>query len=84
MSFLPREMWFIRIPITQLFYVNSCTYYILNYVLPGAVPNAVGINEYVRGSHHIYAVLVGLCSSIFGGVSYCLTKAGAKTTDQPV
>nr|GLL24196.1 probable transport protein YPL264C isoform X2 [Ipomoea trifida] len=50
----------------------------------GAVPNAVGINEYVRGSHHIYAVLVGLCSSIFGGVSYCLTKAGAKTTDQPV
>ncbi|XP_019162379.1 PREDICTED: probable transport protein YPL264C isoform X2 [Ipomoea nil] len=53
-------------------------------ITKGAVPNAVGNNEYLRGSHHIYAVLVGLCSSIFGGVSYCLTKAGAKTTDQPV
>ncbi|KAH7576697.1 hypothetical protein JRO89_XS01G0132700 [Xanthoceras sorbifolium] len=38
----------------------------------------------VRGSHHIFAVLVGLFSSITGGISYCLIKAGAKASDQPV
>ncbi|CAH9060411.1 unnamed protein product [Cuscuta europaea] len=40
--------------------------------------------SYVNGYHHSYAVLVGLCSSIAGGISYCLIRAGAKTTDQPV
>ncbi|KAK3184424.1 hypothetical protein Dsin_031710 [Dipteronia sinensis] len=38
----------------------------------------------VKGSHHIFAVLVGLFSSITGGISYCLIKAGAKASDQPV
>ncbi|XP_050206782.1 uncharacterized protein LOC126656289 [Mercurialis annua] len=37
-----------------------------------------------RGSHHVYAVLVGLFSSITGGISYCLIKAGARACDQPV
>lgn len=41
-------------------------------------------DSYVRGSYHIYAVLVGLFSSITGGISYCLTRAGAKASDQPV
>jgi hypothetical protein len=41
-------------------------------------------NIYLRGSHHIYVVLVGLFSSITGGVSYCLIRAGAKASDQPV
>ncbi|XP_059450779.1 uncharacterized protein LOC132181540 [Corylus avellana] len=41
-------------------------------------------NIYLRGSHHIYLVLVGLFSSITGGVSYCLIRAGAKASDQPV
>ncbi|GAV72174.1 EamA domain-containing protein [Cephalotus follicularis] len=41
-------------------------------------------NVNVKGMHHIYAVLVGLFSSITGGISYCLIKAGAKASDQPV
>ncbi|XP_065875295.1 uncharacterized protein [Euphorbia lathyris] len=38
----------------------------------------------VQGSYHVYAVLVGLFSSITGGISYCLIKAGAKACDQPM
>ncbi|KAM4093108.1 hypothetical protein ACB094_06G090200 [Castanea mollissima] len=41
-------------------------------------------NAYLSGSHHIYVVLVGLFSSITGGISYCLIRAGAKASDQPV
>lgn len=37
-----------------------------------------------QGSDHIYAVLIGLFSSITGGISYCLIRAGAKASDQPV
>lgn len=39
---------------------------------------------YLSGSHHIYVVLVGLFSSTTGGISYCLIRAGAKASDQPV
>ncbi|KAH7860751.1 hypothetical protein Vadar_017636 [Vaccinium darrowii] len=41
-------------------------------------------DSYAQGSHHIYAVLIGLFSSITGGISYCLIRAGAKASDQPV
>ncbi|KAJ0052929.1 hypothetical protein Pint_01967 [Pistacia integerrima] len=41
-------------------------------------------NSNVRESHHIYAILVGLISSITGGINFCLIKAGAKASDQPV
>ncbi|KAL3502658.1 hypothetical protein ACH5RR_037107 [Cinchona calisaya] len=40
--------------------------------------------SYVKGSYHLYAALVGLFSSIVGGVSHCFTRAGAKAADQPV
>ncbi|KGN47960.1 uncharacterized membrane protein YMR253C isoform X2 [Cucumis sativus] len=36
------------------------------------------------GSHHAYAVLVGFVASIAGAVSYCLIRASAKASDQPV
>lgn len=38
----------------------------------------------MQGSHHIYAVVIGLFSSIAGGISLCLIRAGAKASDQPV
>lgn len=38
----------------------------------------------VTGSHLIFAVLMGLFSSITSGISYCLIKAGAKASDHPV
>ncbi|OAY35075.1 uncharacterized protein LOC110628714 isoform X1 [Manihot esculenta] len=41
-------------------------------------------NTTAKGSQHIYAVLVGLFSAITGGISFCLIKAGAKASDQPV
>lgn len=41
-------------------------------------------NAYVRGSYHVYAILVGLFSAITGGISYCLVRAGAKASDQPM
>lgn len=40
--------------------------------------------SYVKGSNHLYAVLVGLVSSTVGGVSYCFIRAGAKAADQPL
>ncbi|XP_076920233.1 putative membrane protein YMR253C [Bidens hawaiensis] len=33
---------------------------------------------------HVFAVLIGLVSSLAGGVSYCFLRAAAKTSDQPV
>lgn len=33
---------------------------------------------------HVFAVLIGLVSSLAGGVSYCFLRAAAKASDQPV
>jgi drug/metabolite transporter (DMT)-like permease len=38
----------------------------------------------INGIRHIYAILIGLFSSISGGVTYCLIRAAAKASDQPV
>ncbi|XP_059661920.1 uncharacterized protein LOC132308001 [Cornus florida] len=38
----------------------------------------------VQGSHHIYAILIALFSAITGGINYCLIRAGAKASEQPV
>ncbi|CAK7349031.1 unnamed protein product [Dovyalis caffra] len=38
----------------------------------------------IKSSNHVLTVLVGLFSSITGGISYCLLKAGAKASDQPL
>ncbi|KFK38439.1 hypothetical protein AALP_AA3G113400 [Arabis alpina] len=43
-----------------------------------------GNSENLKGNHHIYAVLLGLVSSITGGISYCLIKAAAKASEHPV
>ncbi|KAF6159132.1 hypothetical protein GIB67_032749 [Kingdonia uniflora] len=40
--------------------------------------------DIVRGNHSAYAVLLGLFSSLSGGISYCLIRAGAKASEQPV
>ncbi|XP_047268110.1 uncharacterized protein LOC107871885 [Capsicum annuum] len=45
----------------------------------GAFPSSTGVSEF-----HIFAVLVSLFSSVASGVTYCLTRAGAKAADQPV
>ncbi|RZC65761.1 hypothetical protein C5167_009454 [Papaver somniferum] len=44
----------------------------------------LGNSYIVRVNHPFFAVLVGLLSSITGGISYCLIRAGAKASDQPV
>ncbi|CAI0550955.1 unnamed protein product [Linum tenue] len=38
----------------------------------------------LKGMHYVYAILAGLFSSVTGGISYCLIKAGSKACDQPV
>ncbi|XP_062106035.1 uncharacterized protein LOC133817508 [Humulus lupulus] len=49
------------------------------------VNNGEGGNaSYIWGSNHIYAILVGLFSALTGGISYCLIRAGAKASDQPM
>lgn len=45
----------------------------------GVFPSSIEVSE-----SHIFAVLVGLFSSVASGVTYCLTRAGAKAADQPV
>ncbi|KAJ0989558.1 hypothetical protein J5N97_007914 [Dioscorea zingiberensis] len=37
-----------------------------------------------KGRHLIYPLLVGIVSSTTGGISYCLIRAGAKASDQPL
>ncbi|KAL3572948.1 hypothetical protein D5086_026852 [Populus alba] len=46
----------------------------------------VGETNYIAimGRNHVITVLVALFSSITGGISYCLVKAGAKASDQPL
>ncbi|KAJ4730099.1 Nodulin MtN21 /EamA-like transporter family protein [Melia azedarach] len=56
--------------------------FIFRRILTSQAGEASNLN--VRGSHHIFAVSVGLFSSITGGISYCLIKSGAKASDQPV
>ncbi|KAL5076226.1 hypothetical protein RYX36_015210 [Vicia faba] len=41
-------------------------------------------NANAKPTHHIFEILVGIFSSIIGGTSYCLIKAGAKASDQPL
>ncbi|XP_050382517.1 uncharacterized protein LOC126799364 isoform X2 [Argentina anserina] len=43
-----------------------------------------GNNTSLSGSSHIYAILAASLSSITGGISYCLIRAGAKSCDQPL
>ncbi|CAL1393675.1 unnamed protein product [Linum trigynum] len=38
----------------------------------------------LKGMHYVYAIIAGLFSSVTGGISYCLIKAGSKACDQPV
>ncbi|XP_069154189.1 uncharacterized protein [Solanum lycopersicum] len=45
----------------------------------GVFPSSVEVSE-----SHILAVLIGLFSSVASGVTYCLTRAGAKAADQPL
>lgn len=37
-----------------------------------------------RGKNFIFSIFVGIFSTILGGVSYCLIRAGAMASDQPV
>lgn len=41
-------------------------------------------NAYAKPSHHIFEILLAIFSSIIGGTSYCLIRAGAKASDQPL
>lgn len=50
----------------------------------GLANKGEGTNVYIKGSNHIYAILVGIFSAITGGISYCLIRAGAKASDQPM
>ncbi|XP_022930868.1 uncharacterized protein LOC111437225 isoform X1 [Cucurbita moschata] len=38
----------------------------------------------ILGSHRMYAILIGVLTSIAGGISFCLIRASAKASDQPV
>ncbi|GFY97560.1 nodulin MtN21 /EamA-like transporter family protein [Actinidia rufa] len=50
----------------------------------GIAKAAEASDSYVLGSNLIYAVLIALFSSVTGGISYCLIRAGAKASDHPV
>ncbi|OVA20014.1 Drug/metabolite transporter [Macleaya cordata] len=70
----------------------ACSFFGLLFIFRPVLTTQGGIaettelgNQYtVRVNHPIFAVLVGLFSSITGGISYCLIRAGAKASDQPV
>ncbi|XP_049932806.1 uncharacterized protein LOC116250545 isoform X2 [Nymphaea colorata] len=52
----------------------------VNGVLPGTLDDTStsGVNL------NVYDVIIGIVSSLMGGISYCFIRAGAKASDQPV
>ncbi|XP_039142492.1 uncharacterized protein LOC120279631 isoform X2 [Dioscorea cayenensis subsp. rotundata] len=51
--------------------------------IPYAVDEPINPNV-AKGRGLIYPLLVGIVSSMAGGISYCLIRAGAKASDQPL
>ncbi|XP_054799238.1 uncharacterized protein LOC129303750 [Prosopis cineraria] len=43
-----------------------------------------GSNANSYRTNHIFAILLGLLSSITGGITYCLVRAGAKASNEPL
>ncbi|EOA30739.1 hypothetical protein CARUB_v10013879mg [Capsella rubella] len=65
----------------------ACSFFGVLFIFGPALSVQVGSegrNENLKGNHHIYAFLLGLFSSITGGITYCLIKAAAKASEQPV
>lgn len=50
----------------------------------GMVKVGQASDSLVRETDQTYGLVIGLLSSILGGISYCLIRAGAKASDQPV
>lgn len=50
----------------------------------GMVEVGQASDSLVRETDQTYGLVIGLFSSILGGISYCLIRAGAKASDQPV
>jgi drug/metabolite transporter (DMT)-like permease len=65
----------------------ACSFFGVLFIFGPTLTVQVGLegkNENLKGNHHIYAFLLGLFSSITGGITYCLIKAAAKASEQPV
>ncbi|XP_076889453.1 uncharacterized protein LOC143540222 [Bidens hawaiensis] len=54
--------------------------------LPGSPTSIEGVSVEPKLGQgvHVFAVLIGLVSSLAGGVSYCFLRAAAKASEQPV
>lgn len=50
----------------------------------GMVKVGQASDSIVRETDHTYGLVIGLFSSVLGGISYCLIRAGAKASDQPI
>lgn len=50
----------------------------------GMVKVGQASDSLVRETDQTYVLVIGLFSSVLGGISYCLIRAGAKASDQPV
>ncbi|XP_017253740.1 uncharacterized protein LOC108223821 isoform X3 [Daucus carota subsp. sativus] len=50
----------------------------------GMVKVGQASDSIVRETDQTYGLVIGLFSSVLGGISYCLVRAGAKASDQPV
>ncbi|KAK8569875.1 hypothetical protein V6N13_002587 [Hibiscus sabdariffa] len=69
----------------------ACSFSGMLFIFQQMLTTQGGLHKTVEASHssfggskHIYAALIGCISSITGGISYCLIKAAAKASDQPV
>lgn len=51
---------------------------------PISIQEVSGEGGGVHGAGHVFAVLIGSLSSLAGGISYCLIRAAAKASDQPM
>ncbi|TYH10957.1 hypothetical protein ES288_A07G220000v1 [Gossypium darwinii] len=89
-SIVARIILYEKLKITELEVCLACSFsgmlFIFQQMLTtqGTEKTEEASNSSFRGSNHIYAALIGFFSSITGGISYCLIKAAAKATDQPV
>ncbi|PKI54354.1 hypothetical protein CRG98_025240 [Punica granatum] len=69
----------------------ACSFFGLLFIFQPTLIRQGGLSKagelsvvYFQGSHHIYAVLVGIFAAITGGISYCCIRAASRESSQPM
>ncbi|KAI9109077.1 hypothetical protein K1719_020032 [Acacia pycnantha] len=89
-SIMARVFWHEKLKIAEIVGL-ACSFFGVLFAfqemlaLQGHLAKAeAGSNANSNGFSHIFAILLGLFSAITGGITYCLIRAGAKASNEPL